>query len=72
MYLSNNPVFTANPNLEPETIQTVEASIGLKPNQYLSMRLTWFYSDIEDIIDVVEGATLIQNLDGMQWIFSMS
>lgn len=52
LYSKNNPSLIGNPDLDPETVDTYEASIGMRM-QGFSGRLTGFYSKIEDDIRVV-------------------
>ena len=48
LYDRNNPVDFGNPNLKPETIETVEVSyVMAKP---FNLNLTWFHNKVEDII----------------------
>ncbi|HEX9023868.1 MAG TPA: TonB-dependent receptor [Geobacteraceae bacterium] len=51
LYSINTPVL-GNPNLKPETIATFEAGVAYRLNRNLAASLNYFYSDIDDLIDV--------------------
>lgn len=53
LYNTNNPAFVGNPELDPETVDTVELSVGANLTDALSARLTGFYNSIKDSIDLV-------------------
>jgi iron complex outermembrane receptor protein len=50
LYNQNNPVNQGNPDLDPETIKTYEASLGLRLAHSFSVDMNYFYNKIEDII----------------------
>jgi outer membrane receptor protein involved in Fe transport len=51
-----NPVANGNPNLRPETIQTVEAALSWKPHGDTQINLNVFRYTMEDIIRLVGTA----------------
>ncbi|GAK59366.1 hypothetical protein U27_06350 [Candidatus Vecturithrix granuli] len=53
LYNTNNPAFVGNPDLDPETVDTVELSVGANLTSALSARITGFYNSIKDSIDLV-------------------
>lgn len=56
-YSINNPVNRGNPNLRPETIQTLEAAFSWQANKDLQLNLNVFRYSMEDIIRTVPNAT---------------
>ena len=50
MYVINNPVILGNPDLDPEKIETIEASFGAEITESLFGRVTLFRNDIKDLI----------------------
>lgn len=56
----NNPVALGNPDIQPEKIDTLEASVSYRVSSQLSMNLSVFKYDIRDLINFVpdfNGAT---------------
>jgi iron complex outermembrane receptor protein len=53
LYTQNNPAVQGNPELDAETIDTYEVSLGARFMERLSARLTGFHSTIEDNITLV-------------------
>lgn len=54
LYAQNNPIVLGNPNLDPETIETVELVFDYQPTAALRIIPSFFIYDIEDIIEYVE------------------
>ncbi len=52
----NNPVVLGNPDLDPETIDTVELAFSYLPTKDVSTGLNLFYYEMEDIIRFVQDA----------------
>jgi iron complex outermembrane receptor protein len=50
LYNQNNPVNQGNPDLDPETIKTYEAGLGLRLAHSFSVDINYFYNKIKDII----------------------
>jgi len=50
----NNPVVLGNPDLDPETIDTVELAFNYQPTKDLSTGLNLFYYEMEDIIRFIK------------------
>jgi len=50
MYVMGNPVIAGNPNLKPENINTIEASLGSEFTKSTSSRITLFHSNIDNYI----------------------
>ncbi|MBI5185727.1 MAG: TonB-dependent receptor [Nitrospinae bacterium] len=66
MYDINNPVISGNPNLKPEKINTLEASVGAEFTESISSRITLFRNSIRDVIaqsdpDPVTGLRVYEN-----------
>ena len=51
----NNPVNTGNPNLDPETIDTLELAMDYRPTVDLHLNANVFYYDINGLIEYVAG-----------------
>jgi iron complex outermembrane receptor protein len=49
----NNPVILGNPDLDPETIDTLELAFDYRPTFNLQTGLNLFYYEIDDIIELV-------------------
>ncbi len=52
LYNANNPTQTGNPDTKPEKIKTYEAAIEYQFTKNHSLAVTYFDSEIEDIIDI--------------------
>ncbi len=52
LYNTNNPAQTGNPDTKPEKIKTYEASLGYQFTKNHSLTVTYFDTEIEDIIDL--------------------
>jgi len=69
LYSQNNPSVLGNPNLEPETVETREISIGAEYDAF-SARITGFQNTIKDNIDVAsagpQGELVFQNKDQLR------
>jgi len=55
LYAQNNPVNTGNPNLDPETIDTLEFAVDYRPTVDLRLNANVFYYDINGLIEYVAG-----------------
>lgn len=56
MYVSNNPSGSGNPDLNPETITTMEFLAGCQITKHLSFNLTYFNVEAEDLVQRVNRA----------------
>lgn len=54
LYAINNPATLGNPNLDPETIQTLELAFDYRPFSRLRTTFNVFAYKIKDLIDLVE------------------
>lgn len=54
LYAINNPVALGNPDLAPETIDTVEIDFDYQPVDSLTTSLNLFYYEIEGLIELVD------------------
>lgn len=52
LYNANNPAQTGNPDTKPEKLRTYEASLGYQWTKNHSLTVTYFDTEIEDIIDL--------------------
>jgi len=52
-YIQNNPVIQGNPDLDPQTIDTYELAFEFFPLLELNSRLSLFYYDMDDSIEIV-------------------
>lgn len=50
LYSINNPAVVGNPDLEPETIETFEASVEIPFQRYFTFNTSYFHNVIDDII----------------------
>jgi outer membrane cobalamin receptor len=50
LYSINNPVVDGNPDLKPETIQTLETSFEIPFMRYFNINISYFHNVFEDII----------------------
>ncbi|MDP3481213.1 MAG: TonB-dependent receptor, partial [Desulfoprunum sp.] len=57
LYNINNPAQLGNPDLKPELIETYEAGLAWRLNRFFAANLNFFYSMIDDQIDVDPTAT---------------
>ena len=51
----NNPVNTGNPNLDPETIDTMEFAVDYRPTVDLRLNANMFYYEIDGLIEYKAG-----------------
>ena len=68
LYNKNNPAFVGNPDLEPETVNTYEISIGAQYTPDFSSRLTAFRNLIHDSIELAtyETQDVFENLEDLR------
>ena len=57
LYAINNPVILGNPDLDPETIDTLELAFDYRPSFDLQTDLNLFAYDIDDLIEYVPDPT---------------
>ncbi|MFA7060337.1 MAG: TonB-dependent receptor [Pedobacter sp.] len=57
LYNSNNQAVVGNPKLKPERITTYEAGLAWRLNRFFAANLNYFYSMIDDQIDVNTATT---------------
>ena len=57
LYNQNNPAFVGNPDLQPETVDTYEISLGAQIVSALSGRLAFFLNEIQDSIELATYET---------------
>lgn len=57
LYSRNNPALLGNPDLDPETVQTYEISLGAAFTDDFTTRLTGFRNDYKDGIQLVQNTT---------------
>jgi iron complex outermembrane receptor protein len=50
LYHMNNPVLIGNPDLDPEKVKTYEAGLEHRFSERYTLRLNYFYNDVEDLI----------------------
>lgn len=50
LFNTNNPVIVGNEDLNPEEIKTYEASLVFQPTDFISTNLSYFYSNIKELI----------------------
>lgn len=55
LYNVNNPVALGNPNLQPETISTIESAVSWQPTGTLQVNANVFHYKMRDIISYVNG-----------------
>lgn len=60
----NSAIFNGNPDLEPETIDTVELAFDYRPRPDLRLASNFFYYEIDDLIDNPAGMTSPVNASG--------
>ena len=67
-YSINNPVYRGNPNLKPETINTLEASFAWQARPDAQLNLSLFHYAMKDIIRTADGGagTVMFNNIGAQ------
>lgn len=56
LYNINNPAQLGNSKLKPERIETFEASLAWRLNRFFAANLNYFYSTIDDQIDINPSA----------------
>lgn len=69
LYSQNNPAVVGNPDLEPETVNTYEISLGADLTESAQVRLTGFRNDIKESINTLllsDGRTEYQNKDELR------
>jgi iron complex outermembrane receptor protein len=54
LYVKNNPSNTGNPDLTPETIQTLELVFDYRPGTRLHASINLFAYEIKDLIELVQ------------------
>lgn len=59
LYVSNNPVFLGNSELDAETIDTFEIGVSHQVNPLLTYGVNLFYYEIDDLINAVPVSGLI-------------
>ncbi len=57
LYNTNNPAFVGNPDLNPETVDTYEISVGAELTEAFTARLTGFHNNIHDSIELATHET---------------
>ncbi len=50
LYAVNNPVSLGNPQLQPETIDTLELAFNYRPTEQLQFSTNWFTYEMNDVI----------------------
>ncbi len=61
----NNQLFTGNPDVEPETIETVELAFDYRPNNNLRLVSNFYFYQIENLIsDVAASSVRVENTAG--------
>lgn len=60
LFSKNNPTQLGNADLDPETIDTVEAAVDYRVNHDLSLTANIFYYEVDDLIDFVLGSSGLQ------------
>ncbi len=73
LYTQNNPALLGNPDLDPETVDTYEISLGAMLENGFSGRITGFWNTIEDNIDLIQidettGNAIFGNKDDLESI----
>lgn len=70
LYTQNNPSVLGNPDLEPETVDTYEISLGARFTESLTGRVTAFHNTIEEnidlVIDAASGSGTYQNANDLE------
>ncbi|MAZ66620.1 MAG: hypothetical protein CMF25_05875 [Kangiellaceae bacterium] len=67
LYSKNNPVIIGNLELEPEEIKTSELVFDYRPTEHLSLNLTFFHYQADQLIEFVpqpDGTSKAQNVRG--------
>ena len=64
LYITKNPVLEGNTSLDPETIDTLELAFEYFPLLELNSRLSIFYYEMDDTIEVVSAQ--YQNTEGQR------
>lgn len=59
LYIRNNPVVEGNPNLNPETIRTVELAFDWRPRHGVQLGMDFFYYKWQDIIRFLPPPTAL-------------
>jgi iron complex outermembrane receptor protein len=70
-FLRSNPVSKSNPDLNAEEVQTFEASLAYKHGNRFLGSLTYYHTEIDDLIQVVPGINMYENagkvdIDGLE------
>ena len=73
LYSQNNPVVIGNPDLKPETINTIELDFAYEPVNDLRTGLSIYKYHTEDMIDFVpngDGTNTAQNINSLDgsWV----
>ncbi len=55
-YMTNNPSALGNPDLDPETIDTIELAFDYQPTNRLRTHVNLFYYEIDDLIEYLPDA----------------
>ncbi len=63
MYLQNNPVLLGNTDLDPETIDTLELAFEYFPLLELTSRLSLFYYNMEETIEITPISPTVSQYD---------
>ncbi|MGY6277324.1 TonB-dependent receptor plug domain-containing protein [Methylomonas sp. MgM2] len=66
LYQKNTPLFTGNPSLQPETIETTELAFDYRPAQNLRTALNLYHYEIQDLIggNINSNDLTVQNTAG--------
>ena len=63
LYTDNNPAIAGNTSIEPEKIWTFEAGLEYRFGRYLTTKINYFHSNINDLISVgiIDGVNTYDN-----------
>ena len=62
----NSQFFTGNPDLDPETIQTIELAFDYRPYNNLRLASNFYFYEIDDLIAGGLDTTIVDNQKGQQ------